>query len=451
MSNEERASHEDQSKSLLIAKIYYQGHLQSPEAQEYLAQRGLSPQSCRRFEIGYAPDKWRGLVDHFSSHRMRLAAKDAGVIGERQNSKKMLDVFRGRLMFPIHNDNGAIIGYGGRLLPHMEAKNEGSDYIAPKYINTRDTDQFDKSKILYGMHQNRDYIQKTKSAIVVEGYMDVVCMASAGIANGVAPMGTSLTADQLKKLQSENVRSIYLCFDGDNSGQEAALRGAQIAAAHVEPTTEVFVITLPDQHDPDSFIKAHGAKAFQELIDSADTLSAFISKQCTNSNMNTLEGQASYLAALEPFIEASSTLTRNELLDIAQSITSLTSKQLYEGKYYDAGANRLDQLTANWARMLVHGQVTKEETLAHSTSGAFDTAPLHELAKQLSAAGKPNSHLYSFALAHGELSPQEVDETKEHMQATVDNQNLTNALQRVVNMPFDASAKRDIKSLIRLG
>jgi len=105
--------------------------------------------------------------------------------------------------------------------------------------------------------------------------------------------------------------------------------------------------------------------------------------------MNTLEGQASYLAALEPFIEASSTLTRNELLDIAQSITSLTSKQLYEGKYYDAGANRLDQLTANWARMLVHGQVTKEETLAHSTSGAFDTAPLHELAKQLSAAGKP--------------------------------------------------------------
>lgn len=451
MSSEDRASHEDQSKALLIAKIYFQGHLKSKEAQDYIALRGLSPQSCRRFEIGYAPDKWRGLVDHFSSHRLRLAAKDAGVITEKQDSKKMLDVFRDRLMFPIHDDAGAIIGYGGRLLPQDEASASNTDYVAPKYINTRETDQFNKSKILYGLHQNRDNIQSSKSAIVVEGYMDVVCMSSAGIGNGVAPMGTSLTVEQLQRLQAENVRSIYLCFDGDKSGQEAALRGAQLAAAHVMPTTEVFIITLPGEHDPDSFIKSHSAEAFQDFIDNAATLPEFISQQCATDNMRSIENQASYLAKLEPFIKAASTVTRNAIMEIAQGITSLSPKELYDGKYHDASAGKLDKLTANWSRMIVHGQISKQETLSYSASGTFDTAPLHELANQIDANEKPNSDLYAFALAHGALSPQEVEATQEHIQATVDSQNFTSAIQRMIDMPFDASAKREIRSHIKFG
>lgn len=450
MSNEDRASHEDQSKSLLIAKIYFQGHLQSKEAQDYITTRGLSAQSCRRFEIGYAPDKWRGLVDHFSSHRMRLAAKDAGVITEKQDSKKMLDVFRNRLTFPIHNDDGAIIGYGGRLLPQPESETE-SDYVAPKYINTRETDQFNKSKILYGLHQNRSYIQETKSAIVVEGYMDVVCMASAGISNGVAPMGTSLTVEQLQKLQSENVRSIFLCFDGDKSGQEAAVRGAQLAAAHVMPTTEVFVITLPNNHDPDSFIKQHGADAFQDLIKNASTLPVFISEKCKVGNMQSLESQASYLAALEPFIEAASTVIRNALLEIAESVTSLPSKELYAGKYFDENAGKLCRLTADWSRMLIHGQITAKETLSYSASGTFDTTAIHELAKQIESGSNKRSDLKNYALVHGPLSEQEIEHTKQRIQSTVDSQRLTSALQRLAQMPFDASAKRDIRSMIKLG
>lgn len=448
MSTDERASNEDQSKALLISKIYFQGHLQSKEAQDYIALRGLSAQSCRRFEIGYAPNKWRGLVDHFSSHRMRLAAKDAGAITEKQDNNKMLDVFRDRLMFPIHDDAGSIIGYGGRLLPQPESETE-SDYVAPKYINTRETDQFNKSKILYGLHQNRSYIQETKSAIVVEGYMDVVCMASAGIANGVAPMGTSLTVEQLQKLQSENVRSIFLCFDGDKSGQEAAVRGAQLAAAHVMPTTEVFVITLPDSHDPDSFIKQHGAGAFQDLINNASTLPVFISEQCKVGNMQSLESQASYLAELEPFIEASSTVTRNALLDIAQSVTSLPAKSLYDGKYFDATAGKLCKLTAAWSRMLVHGQISPQETLKYSASGAFDTKAIHELAKEIESGSKAHSELHGYALAHGALPPKELEATQERIRATVDSQKLAGALQRLVDMPFDASAKRDIRSMIR--
>lgn len=450
MSTEERASHEDQSKALLIAKIYFQGHLNSKEAQDYLALRGLSAQACRRFEIGYAPNKWRGLVDHFSAHRMRLAAKDAGVITEKQDNKKMLDVFRDRLMFPIHNDAGAIIGYGGRLLP-QEKPSENSDYVAPKYINTRETDQFNKSKILYGLHQNREHIHKSKSAIVVEGYMDVVCMASAGIATGVAPMGTSLTVEQLHKLQAENVRSIYLCFDGDSSGQDAALRGALLAAEHVMPTAEVFIITLPGEHDPDSFIKSHGADAFQDLIEKAETLPVYISQQCVDADMRSIESQASYLAKLEPFLEASSTFTRNALLEIAQGITSLPSKVLYEGKYHDATAGQVCKLTANWARMIVHGQIDHQETLSHSASGTFNTAPLHELSNQVENNKKPSGELYSFALAHGPLSPQEVELTHNHIQTTVANQNFSSALQRVIDMPFDSSAKREIKNLIRFG
>jgi len=448
MSNKDRASHEDQSKSLLISKIYFQGHLQSKEAQDYLILRGLSAQSCRRFEIGYAPAKWRGLVDHFSSHRMRMAAKDAGVITEKQDSKKMLDVFRDRLMFPIHNDAGAIIGYGGRLLPQPESANQ-SDYAAPKYINTRETDQFNKSKILYGLHQNRAYIHETKSAIVVEGYMDVVCMASAGISNGVAPMGTSLTVEQLQKLQSENVRSIYLCFDGDKSGQEAAVRGAQLAAAHVMPTTEVFIITLPNEHDPDSFIKEHGAGVFQTLISNAQTLPVFISEHCKVGNMQSIESQASYLAELEPFIEAASTVIRNVLLEIAESVTSLPAKSLYDGKYFDATAGKLCKLTADWSRMLTHGQITTKETLSYSASGAFDTTVIHELAKQIESGSKTHSELHSYALAHGPLSAKEVEQTQERIQSTIDSQKLTGALQRLIDMPFDASAKRDIRSMIR--
>lgn len=451
MSTEDQASHEDQSKSLLIAKIYYQGHLKSKEAQDYLELRGLSAQSCRRFEIGYAPNKWRGLVDHFSSHRMRLAAKDAGVITEKQDSKKMLDVFRDRLMFPIHNDAGAIIGYGGRLLPQDEASASNSDYVPAKYINTRETDQFNKSKILYGLHQNRSNIKQSKTAIIVEGYMDVVCMASAGIANGVAPMGTSLTADHIHKLQDENVRSIYLCFDGDKSGQEAALRGALIACANVMPTTDIHIITLPNEHDPDSFIKDNGAQAFQDLIDNADTLPTFISRQCTNDYMHTMEGQASYLAKLEPFIDASSTITRNEIMDIAKSITSLSEKVLYDGKYYDASAAKIDNLTANWSRMIVHNQITHDETLSYTTSGAFNSKPLHELSEQIASSDKPSNHLYDFAMIHGALSEQEVESTLRDIETTVKLQHFESVLQHLVDSPLDESAKQDIKSKMRFG
>lgn len=451
MSDTPSASHEDQSKSLLIAKIYFQGHLKSKSAEDYLAVRGLSAQSCRRFEIGYAPDKWRGLVDHFSSHRMRMAAKDAGVITEKQDSKKMLDVFRDRLTFPIHDDAGAIVGFGGRLLPQPENSASESGYVAPKYINTRETDQFNKSQMLYGLHQNRNFIHESKSAIVVEGYMDVVCMDSAGISNGVAPMGTSLTVEHLQKLQTENVRSIYLCFDGDNSGQSAALRSAELAAAHVMPTTEVFIIVLPGEHDPDTYIKAHGAGAFNELIANALTMTDFISQRCMSDNMRSIEAQALYLDKLEPFIEASSTVTRNALLETAQHITSLPAQDLYEGKYYDASGGQLCPLSANWSRMIVHGQTTPQEVLEFSASGTFDIEPIHELAKGIADGRKPHSDLYHFALAHGPLSPQELEDTQEQIEVTLDSQNLAAALQRLKDMPFDASAKRDIRSLIRFG
>lgn len=450
MSTNDRASHEDQSKSLLIAKIYYQGHLKSAEAQDYLAFRGLSAQSCRRFEIGYAPDKWRGLTDHFSSHRMRLAAKDAGVITERQTSAKMLDVFRGRLMFPIHNDNRAIIGYGGRLLPQFESAPD-ADFKQAKYINTRETDQFDKSKILYGLHQNRGNIHHTKSAIVVEGYMDVVCMDSAGISNAVAPMGTSLTASHMQKLQSEGVRSIYLCFDGDNAGQNAALRSALIATANIMPTTEVFIINLPDGHDPDTFIRQYGAGAFNELTTNAATLPQFVSDNCMASNMQSLEGQAAYLANLEPFIADSSTVTRNAILDIAQQVTSLPAEHLYEGKYHDATAGKLCQLTAQWSRMLVHGQISPEQTLQYSASGTFNTEDIHSLAHEISDKPAQRSELHDFALTHGPLSPAEADSVKAEIETTIGIQNFTNALERLQQMPFDSSAKREIKSMMRFG
>jgi DNA primase len=253
------------------AAAFFRAELAAPggaRARAYLTRRGLSADVIERFGIGYAPSGGEALARHLRARNLRIEdALAAGLIArrERPDGRALLvDRFRDRVTFPIADASGRTIAFGGRILPDRPATGDPP----PKYLNSPETPLFRKGQTLYGLPQARDAIRKAGRAIVVEGYLDVIALTQAGIGEVVAPLGTALTADQLRLLRRFS-EQVIACFDGDDAGRRAAARSFPI---FLEAGLWGRAAFLPADQDPDSFVRAHGREALEACLSAAEPL-----------------------------------------------------------------------------------------------------------------------------------------------------------------------------------
>ena len=271
-------------EALEQAQIYYQSNLQQyPKAQEYLLQRGLTPEVAERFALGWTGSERQNLRRVYESYDNDLLI-DSGLVIQNERGLRY-DRFRERITFPIHNQRGRLIGFGGRII----AKGE------PKYLNSPETELFHKGSELYGLWENRTGIRKAATVLVVEGYMDVVALACYGIDYAVATLGTATTADHIGKLIKASNRIVF-CFDGDRAGQQAAWRALNTSLPLMRDDVSLRFLFLPKEHDPDSFVQSYGVKKFEEKGAEALALSAFMLESLASQfNLNEAEGRAACL------------------------------------------------------------------------------------------------------------------------------------------------------------
>ncbi len=272
------------------AMDFYRAELKkSPRAIEYLKGRGLTGEIAARFRVGYAPDDWQALEGVFSYEDKSLV--EAGLVIE--NEGKRYDRFRDRVMFPIFSARGAVIGFGGRVLGEGE----------PKYLNSPETPLFEKGRELYGLVQARDAIRNAGYVLVVEGYMDVVALAQYGIGNAVATLGTATTPVHVSKLL-RLADELVFCFDGDAAGRKAAWRALEVSLPLAPDHKPIRFLFLPDGEDPDTYVRKHGAEAFQQRVHEAETLSQFLLAQLrTECDLGTPEGRARFVSVAKPHVQ----------------------------------------------------------------------------------------------------------------------------------------------------
>ncbi|WP_020649998.1 DNA primase [Solimonas variicoloris] len=279
--------------ALAAAQRFFTERLrQSPPAVEYLKKRGVSGETAKRFGIGYAPDSWDALSQFLQNTRHGI---DAGLLIEREpGSGRAYDRFRNRVMFPIRDTRGRVIGFGGRTLANDPAK----------YLNSPETPLFHKGRNLYGLYEART---STTGAlpylIVVEGYMDVVMLSQYGIREAVGTLGTATTREHLQLL-FKSTSKIVFCFDGDRAGRAAAWRALEQALPETHEGRECAFMFIPEGHDPDTWVQEIGAEAFREKIAEAAPLSQFLLDSLTKQvNLGSLEGRARLIALARPHLD----------------------------------------------------------------------------------------------------------------------------------------------------
>ena len=272
------------------AQFYKKQLKQTPRAIDYLKKRGLTGAIAARYGIGYAPDG-SPLKQIFTDYAAdALAASGLVIDGDRGR----YDRFRDRIMFPIRNIKGQIVGFGGRVLDQGE----------PKYLNSPETPLFHKGSEIYGLFEARAAIKAAGRAIVVEGYMDVVALAQHGVEFAVATLGTATTPIHARTLLRHTDRLIY-AFDGDNAGRKAAWRALENTLEALQDGKEVSFLFLPEGEDPDSYIRTHGHDAFLQLLDT-DTvpLSAFLVRELARGRkLDSQEGRAALIKDAKPLLE----------------------------------------------------------------------------------------------------------------------------------------------------
>ncbi|MEO8558706.1 MAG: DNA primase [Rhodospirillales bacterium] len=269
------------------AALWFERNLWSPDgaaALAYLRRRGLSDETIRNFRLGFAPDRRDGLRQALMSNALPEGLLvESGLLIQPDEGRTTYDRFRGRVMFPIQDRRGHVVAFGGRILGEGE----------PKYLNSPETPLFHKGEMLFAYSRARGAVHDGATAIVAEGYMDVIALHQAGFTGAVAPLGTALTEGQLGLLW-RIADEPALCFDGDNAGARAALRAADRALPMLKPGKSLRFVALPAGEDPDTLIQGRGADAFRALLASAEPLAEIVWRQETiNKPADTPERRAS--------------------------------------------------------------------------------------------------------------------------------------------------------------
>ena len=274
------------SEAMTRANDYYRAQLKTaPHAIAYLQSRGLSGGVAAKFGIGYAPDGWDNLRKEFPDYD-NPALTESGLVIDKESEAgskhKRYDRFRDRIMFPIKNTKGQVIGFGGRVMGSGE----------PKYLNSPETPLFQKGYELYGLFEARQAIREAGYVLVTEGYMDVVALAQKGFPQAVATLGTACTSTHVQKLLRQTDQVIF-SFDGDAAGRRAARRALDACMPLVNDSKTIKFLFLPAEHDPDSYIREFGAEVFQQIVQDAMPLSQFLLNLVSQDNdLTTLEGRA---------------------------------------------------------------------------------------------------------------------------------------------------------------
>ena len=288
------------SEVMSSAADWYRQQLKgSTRAVEYLKGRGLTGEIAKRYALGYAPDGWQGLEAVFGPYTNDEVAKtlvEGGLLIQGEQSEgaavKRYDRFRDRVMFPIRNPKGQTIGFGGRILDQGE----------PKYLNSPETPLFSKGNTLYGLFEARQAIRAQEYVLVCEGYMDVVALAQLGFPNAVATLGTACTANHVRMLLRQTDKVVF-SFDGDSAGQRAAQRALEACLPLMSDDKEIRFLFLPTEHDPDSYVRAYGAPAFEKVIKEAMSISSFFFKIVSEDHeLTTPEGRAHTHHAAKPLL-----------------------------------------------------------------------------------------------------------------------------------------------------
>lgn len=258
-------------------------HQGAKVAVDYLKGRGLSGKIAAQFGVGYAPPGWDNLLKVAGGDDQKNKLLDeSGMIIVKPEEKKQYDRFRHRIMFPIRDQRGRTIGFGGRVL----------DDSTPKYLNSPETPVFHKGRELYGLYEARQALKEIPCLIMVEGYMDVIALAQYGIANAVATLGTALTENHLQKL-FRYTSEIVFCFDGDSAGRRAAARSLEIALPEMRDGVSAKFLFLPDGEDPDSMVRQLGTEAFLEQVEKSQPLSEFLFEELSDGiDSSTADGKA---------------------------------------------------------------------------------------------------------------------------------------------------------------
>jgi DNA primase len=294
--DEGRRSHDGPKMTALTdimaraAKYYYEQLKCSDKAIDYLKKRGVSGEIAQKFGIGYAPDGWQNLGAAFEDYTL-TELQVAGLVIKNEQGR-LYDRFRDRVMFPIMNQKGEVIAFGGRVLGEGE----------PKYLNSPETPLFEKGREVFGLPQARAALREKDTAIVVEGYMDVVALAQHGVGNSVATLGTATTATHVQKLLRQVDRIVY-CFDGDAAGRKAAWRALENSLEALPEQKSIGFVFLPEADDPDSFVRSQGTEAFERMIVQAMPLSEFLLRElASHCDMTSAEGRAKLVAEAKPLL-----------------------------------------------------------------------------------------------------------------------------------------------------
>jgi len=312
---------QQQARSMALSEVmsrandFYRQQLRGAQtAINYLKGRGLTGEIAARFGLGYSPDEWDSLRQVFGEYDNE-ALVEAGLVIDKADEgvqRKRYDRFRGRVMFPIRNTKGQVIGFGGRVMDGGE----------PKYLNSPETPLFQKGSELYGLFEARQAIREAGYALVTEGYMDVVALAQLGFPQAVATLGTACTPIHVQKLLRQTDMVIF-SFDGDGAGRRAARRALEACLPHASDNKTIKFLFLPAEHDPDSYVREMGADAFEQRIREAMPLSQFLVREIIGENdMGTPEGRAHAQFAAKPLLQA---LPASALrLQIVRSVAQVT-------------------------------------------------------------------------------------------------------------------------------
>ena len=279
------------------AEGFYKAQLKaSPQAIDYLKGRGLTGRVAAEFKVGFAPDAWNGLRDALAGGARPVPSKvllEAGLIG-RNESGREYDRFRGRIMFPVRDGRGRIIAFGGRLL---------GDGQGPKYLNSPETPIFRKSQELYGLFEARKSSRRLESLIVVEGYLDVIALAQAGIRNAVATLGTATGEEHYRKLY-RYADEVICCFDGDAAGRRAAWKALEGALGSLSGGRRLKFMFLPDGEDPDSLVRQQGADDFRRRIGGATPAIEYLFAELSGGlDLSVVDDRARLAHLVDPYVQ----------------------------------------------------------------------------------------------------------------------------------------------------
>ena len=318
--------HDELYVAMERAALYFRQCLSSDaRARDYVKRRGIDADAVQKFGIGYAAPRWDGLLERYgSTEDERHVLQRAGLIIERQpqqdaaesnttqggaggghtRERGFYDRFRDRVMFPIRDNRGRTIGFGGRVLDQGE----------PKYLNSPETELFHKGRELYGLYEARQATRSLQRLLVVEGYMDVVSLHQAGVTYAVATLGTSTTPDHLQRI-FRLVGEVVFCFDGDRAGRAAAWRALENAVAEVKQGRQVRFLFLPDGHDPDTLVREEGRAGFEQRLADAIPLSEYLIRELSaRVETGSVDGRAKLVELARPLVRKIPSDVYRELL-----------------------------------------------------------------------------------------------------------------------------------------